>query len=485
MKRSARIGLSLLACAVLAGCRTTEEVLHDYEVNLLTGRYSASLPELNELAEKRDGSEQLWRLMAGSAGYLANNREMARRHFDAAENVFVQNDQTSVFAQSVNGTWAMMTNDRAFSYDGGGLDRIFTCLYKAFDCIGAGDKANARVEFNRALQYQGNWLFDRRRDIDAAQRRLEKDAAAYQREQGVAVQGGSAQQAASVLADPTFAGQIRQNCNFDPATSGDLSRLGAADYTNPYALHAIGVFRWINRDSNRNELRDAANFAPGNPTVVRDAAEQQQGVVPRDQVWIWAEDGLCPSREEWKVDLPLMFVPGCGRYLPYVGMAFPVLRERGQGAANWTVQAGGVDVPMAELANVDRLAKTEYDVYMRGALTRQITRTIVLAGVQIALGVAADNTQDRNHHLALKLSQLGVAAWAKMSTAADLRCWTALPKTVKAVRIARPADGMVKVVADNETVPIQIPAGGNTMVFIRKPAPGAPCVVKTATFAAH
>lgn len=485
MKRSARIGLSLLACAVLAGCRTTEEVLHDYEVNLSTGRYSASLPELNELAEKRDGSEQLWRLMAGSASYLANNREMARRHFDAAENVFVQNDQTSVFAQSVNGTWAMMTNDRAFSYDGGGLDRIFTCLYKAFDCIGAGDKANARVEFNRALQYQGNWVFDRRRDIDAAQQRLEKDAAAYQRQQGVAVQGGGAQQAATVLSDPTFAGQIRQNCNFDPATSGDLSRLGAADYTNPYALHAIGVFRWINRDSNRNELRDAANFAAGNPTVVRDAAEQRQGVAPRDQVWIWAEDGLCPTRVEWKVDLPLMFVPGVGRYLPYTGMAFPVLRERGQGAANWTVQAGGVDVPMVELANVDKLAKTEYDVYMRGALTRQITRTIVLAGVQIALGVAADNTQDRNHHLALKLSQLGVAAWAKMSTAADLRCWTALPKTVKAVRIARPADGMVKVVADNETVPIQIPAGGNTMVFIRKPSPTAPCVVKTATFAAH
>ena len=39
----------------------------------------------------------------------------------------------------------------------------------------------------------------------------------------------------------------------------------------------------------------------------------------------------------------------------------------------------------------------------------------------------------------------------------------------------------VQVVADGQTIPVSVPPG-NSLVFIRKPAPSAPPVVKTATF---
>ena len=473
--------LASLALAVCVGCRTTEEVLHDYEANATVGNYAALPGEVAELADRNDDSRLLWNLMAGSGYYLMADGANALARFDRAEDAFQKNDRESVFATGGQGALAMMTNDRSFPYDGGGLDRVFTCLYKAIDYMCAGDAAAARTELNRSAQHQENWLWERRKDLDAAQRKMEADARAYAGSQQEKPVGNWAEQAGGVLADASFAAQVREKCAFDPAVSGDLSRLSAADYMNAYAEHVCGVFRWLNGDDARGYLKDVAGLVPGNPTSARDFADVERGVKPVDQVWVWAEDGLCPCREEWRLDLPLAFMPYAGRYVLYAGMALPYLRERTWAAVNWSVQAGNVATPMAELSSVDRLVKTEYDVYMRGALAREVTRTVVKVGAQIALGCAADNTGDSNHAAWLRFAQMGVATWAASTTAADLRSWTALPKTVKTVRIDRPADGRILVVADGQAVPLQVPPG-NSMVFVRKPGPQAAPVVKIATF---
>ena len=165
----------------------------------------------------------------------------------------------------------------------------------------------------------------------------------------------------------------------------------------------------------------------------------------------------------------------------YAGMALPVLRERAYGATIWNAVTGGQAVPFVEIENVDHLARTEYDVYMRGALTREITRTLVRVGVQAALIAVAENASDWRTQTALRATQLGVAAWAASCTAADVRSWTALPKRVMAVRLDRPADGVVQVVADGQSIPVTVPPG-NSLVFIRKAAPSAAPSVKIATF---
>ncbi len=56
-----------LALACAAGCRTTEEVLHDYEANISNGQYAAPISEMKCLADKGDDSQLLWRLMTGAA----------------------------------------------------------------------------------------------------------------------------------------------------------------------------------------------------------------------------------------------------------------------------------------------------------------------------------------------------------------------------------------------------------------------------------
>lgn len=82
---------------------------------------------------------------------------------------------------------------------------------------------------------------------------------------------------------------------------------------------------------------------------------------------------------------------------------------------------------------------------------------------------------------ALRMSQMAVAAWARTTTGADLRSWTALPKTVKVARVTRPADGRIDVWADGQKIELTLEPG-NTLVFIRKPSPQATPAVKQVTF---
>lgn len=475
-----RCVVAAAAVAVFAGCRTTKDVLDDYERNVSVADYPAAAAEVSTLAEKGDDSRLLWHLMAGGAYYMGGDKSAAIAQFDAAESVFAQNDQTSVYAQGGEGALAMMTNDRAFAYDGGGLDRSFTCLYKAIDYMTQGKAGPARTELNRAGQHQENWVWERRKDIEAAEKKLAADAAAYEGQQQAQPTGNRAEQANLILSNADFAAQVKAQSGYDPTTSGRLDALAAADYANLYALHVAGIFRWLNNDGG-SVLKTAAAYQPANTVLQQDAAAAASGTRPKDQIWIWVEDGLNPSREEWRIDLPFLLVPGLNQYVLYAGMALPRLRERTFGASAWNVRAGGATTPFTDLADVDRLTQTEFDVYMRGALAREVTRTLVKVGVQVALGAAAENSGNRDHYMALKMAQLGVAAWAKTSTAADIRSWTALPKSVKVVRLTRPADGRVDIVADNNAYTLNVPAS-NTLVFVRKPAPSAGPTFKMVTY---
>ncbi len=467
-------------CACAAGCRTTEQVLADYERNVSVGNYAAQTGELIELAEEHDGSELLWRLLAASTMYMgASSDADAILEFDRAEKVLQRNDMKSVFAQGGDGALAMMVNDNMFAYDGGGLDRIFTCVYRGICFLGIGDEDKAVVEFNRAVQYQKNWIYERRKEIAASSKRMESDVAAYRRGQSVASSKSSGS-AGAVMKDASFRHTVLSNTKFDPASSGLVDSMPESAYVNAYASHLAGIVRWLLGFDATYELRVAASTRPRVRLIAGDRAEFDRGRRPVDNVWVWVEDGLCQVREEWRLDLPFVLMPYARKYILYAGMALPRLRERCYGAVSWGIESGGSIVQMEELENIDRLVKTEYDVYMRGALTREITRTLVRVGAQVALGIAADNSGDDTHRMILRISQAGVAATAAASTAADLRSWVALPKRVMAARVKRPADGMVRIMADGVPISVSVPAG-NSLVFIRKPGPSAAPVVRTVT----
>lgn len=360
-----------------------------------------------------------------------------------------------------------------------------TCLYKAMDFAAAGKPDAARTELNRAAQHQENWLYERRKEIAEAQERLEKDAEAYRKEKESEVSAApkdktvdSGKVVDGAFANADFAAQVKAQSGFDMATDGVLDNLQTNDWINPYPSHVTGVFRWLNGDECRNYLKDAATYSMANPTAVRDFAEIEQGVKPQNQVWIWLEEGLCPKREEWRIDLPLVLIPYVNMFGLYAGMAFPKLVERPSAGSGWQVGS----VPMAEIVDMDAKIKTEFDVYFRGALIREITRTSVKVGTQIALGVVAANVDDWRTQAALYAGQAAAAAWAASTVGADTRSWTTLPKKVHVARVDRPSDGRVVLSgANGPLAEIAVPPG-NSMIFVSKPSQQAVPSVKVVTY---
>ena len=474
---------------VVVGCRTNKDILNDYEKAMVAGDYAAPVAEIEAKADDGGVDELLWRLHAGGSRYLLNDFEASVAQFDKAEDVFLRNDQTSVFRQGSDGAFAMLSNDRAFPYAGGGEDRIFTCLYKAIDYMRSNQPDAARTELNRAAQHQDNWLWERKKEIADAASKLKEDSDAYAKEKGGSESSGGADAAKSdqavngAFADAAFSAQISEKCGFDTARSGNVETLARKDWLNRYAQHVTGVFRWVSGDGDApGFFRELSEIDPGNALLAADFTAAAGGAKPMNQVWVYVEDGLCPVREEWRLDLPMVLIPYLNRYILYAGMALPYLRYRNEACATYSVAAGGQAMPLVELQDVDALLKTEFDVYFRGALTREITRTVVKAGVQVALGVVADNCSDSYTRIALRSSQLAAAAWAASVTQADLRNWTGLPKKVYAMRVPRPADG--RLVLSGAGIPVAdvtLPEG-NSLVFVRKPSAQAQAVVKTVTF---
>ena len=478
------------ACLVAAGCRTNKQILDDYEKALLAGDYARPVAELEEKADDGGVDELLWRLHAGGTRYLLNDFPASAEQFDKAEDVFIRNDKTSVFRQGATGAFAMISNDRAFPYSGGGEDRIFTCFYKAVDYARNGQMAAARTELNRAAQHQDNWLWERKREIAEAAEKLKADADAYSRKEGgSALAGGadrtkSAKAVGAAFSNPSFASQVKSNCGFDMSSDGNIGAMSRKDWLNRYVQHATGVFRMLLGESDGvSYLRELAGIDPGNPLVKADLALALSGSKPKNQVWVFVEDGLGPIREEWRVDLPTVVIPYLNRYVLYAGMALPYLRHRGAAFVSYNVLADGKSRPLVAIQDVDKLLKTEFDVYFRNALIREITRTVVKIGVQVALGVVADNVDDDYTRIALKASQVAAATWAASVTQADLRSWTGLPKRVMAMRVNRPADGRIVLTGDGSApvAEVLVPEG-NTLVFVRKTSSAAPAVVKTVTF---
>ena len=470
-----------------SGCRTNKDILNDYEKSLIEGNYSLSVAEVEEKADDGGVDELMWRLHAGSSRYLLNDGPFAIAQFDKAEDIFIKNDQTSTFKQGSTGAFAMISNDRAFPYAGGGEDRIFTCFYKAVDYARKGNLDAMRTELNRAAQHQDNWLWERKKEIAEAAEKLKKDADEYTKDKGGSQKDDidnskSSEAASTAFENESLSSLIKDKCDFDAASDGNVETLSRKDWLNKYVQYATGVFRWASGDSDGAAyIKEIAEIDPENTLAKTDFQAASTGAKPTNQVWIFIEDGLGPVREEWRLDLPLVLIPYANRFILYAGMALPYLRYRPEASSSYEVSSGGNSTGLVLLQDVDKLIKTEFDVYFREALIREITRTIVKASVQVALGVVAENASDNYTKIALRGAQIAAAAWAAAVTQADLRCWSALPKKVYAIRVPRPADGTIRITAAGAPVAEAIVPEGNSFVFVRKTSPAAAAVVKTAT----
>lgn len=327
---------------------------------------------------------------------------------------------------------------RFTTYDG-----VMTNTYKALAFLAQGDKADARVEFNRA---------------EDRQRRAEEE---FQQEAAKNRQGQGAE-----------FNQLMQQAQSNPDYQKAEQHLGAiaayAPFQNPFATYLAGIFSVTNGDFDRgvNRLsRAAVILGPQSPAAADLAwveTQQRNGIVELPpQVWVVFENGQSATYAEMRLVLPM--ITGAPMTL-----ALPVLMQNPPAAPFITAQTK-TDAAQTKPAG-------SFDAVMAAEFNRRQPEIMAEAIVEIvAKNAAAKAAQNSNNQFVGLLANVA----ANVSTA-DTRSWLALPKEFQVARITTPADGHVQL-TDANGRPLGtavVPAGKSAIVFVKMQAPGAPPAVQ-------
>ena len=514
MKKNLLLAAFYGGMVILTGCApTVAEIVEMYNKDLVAGKFDTSMPHMQELIkDDEDNSHEdtpMWRLMVANARMLTGDTK-AIEEFDAAEDVILKNDRNIK-----NYIKAMSINDKYLAFNPGTQDRVFYSLAKALMYIEKGNYNAGRTELNRMMQYQEFWLKKCREDIAESQKAIESG---FQPENDlpeiIATPFNSFKQDAKeiytkLLESDNVLGLILKNTGFDLKNTPEISKLKAEDYKSAYASHICGVIRMLNNDYGNgvDYLKDASKLKKQSNLIANDLTLATGGSVKHNCIWIYIEEGLCSVRQETRIDLPIALVPFAGNYVKYMGSALPKVIARANAADKYTV----CDIEMEELENIDRLIQTEYNIYMRGAVQRELVRCLLKTLPQVAAGIVKDTTGPA---LVCSSIQYAAAAYALASTQADLRTWNVLPKRVMVQRVEKPTDGKLVIKADAETFEIAVPkdvacfdckgsgktgegkldcikckgtgkfAANNYIVWIRKVAKNSPFIHKVIAFPA-
>ena len=462
MRRRRHIGaLAGAVClAALSGCLSVGERLGEQAARVAAGDYARAYEAAAGNAGESGTDGPFWAAEAGALALMAGRPADAVAQLDMADNGFNAVARRRLGAGAANQVAAVAVSDCVMPYAPEGQDRVFANLYKALAYGALGRPGAMRVELNRARRRQQEWFFRCAEAIEeAADASLTaSEAAAARKAAGPAPE----------RLDPAAAAAAGE-----PASARATHLFGRLrGFGNAYAAHVAGVARWCAGDAPLNDLAMAAALAPSNAAAQADAAAAQAGAAPKGRVWVYVEDGLAPRRVARPFTLPFPSLAGHGRGIGTLSFDVPKLESRPAAARGYAVNG----VALQPLADVEALARDQFDRAWPGIVARQVARTAARVaaheGGQAAIRHATDNA------LAPLLLSLALAAYDVSTNAADVRCADLLPKTVWMGALPRPADGRLTLSPQGgRAVSVALKPKGNALVWVRRPTAGGPATV--------
>ena len=245
-------------------------------------------------------------------------------------------------------------------------------------------------------------------------------------------------------------------------------------FVNPAALYFEALY-FLHGATQREDftkaeysLRQLVSIFPDNPWIRDDyqlakSARRESGSF----TYVFFETGRAPVRMERRFDLPLFFFSATSR-IPYLGIAFPSLHTNDQYLANLEVFSSskkGDETGTELLADMDAIVAQEFDQYFDIELAKAITGTIAKGGLQY---LATDAVRSENE-LTRALLGAGVGILAQLSTRADLRSWSTLPKQIRFCKIPTPQDQKLTLRGTGTTLSteVKLPKSPTNLVWVR------------------
>jgi hypothetical protein len=414
---------------LLSGCNAPKSHLNKFNHSFEAGDFEQARAFAEKKKRQKDtprGEDLLWSLQIGSIDRIEKNYAQSTEMFDTCEAMMTHFDSENSGISHAVGSVAV--NENIVPYTGQVYDGVMVNTYKALNFMLTGQYDLARVEFNRALDRQ-------RRAKETFNKEIQKQKAEISADE-------NSENVQKSIDNPEMKQRLEEvypslyNFSVYP------------DFVNPFATYMAGLFFLIDGDYSKSIdlLKESAGMMPDNTMILEDLDVVNQvlndGTPIEPTVWVIFENGLGPVKEEFRIDLPLFIFTDNVRY---VGIALPRLIFRQAASPYLEVKTGSTTTRTQLVGDMDRVIQTEFEKDFKGILTRAIISTTSKAVAQYALEKNSNSSW----------AAVAMAVYSFVTTAADVRIWTALPKDIQTARLPMPKNGILTV-SGPTLMPIQV-----------------------------
>ena len=446
VRSTALVVVALASAGCQSGYRNHANAL---AADLVAGRYAEAARRgaaATEHLKPDDVDAVVLLLEAGRTAQLAGEIDSSTRWFGEVQDRVRPYLDTEAEASVSEGVATTIVNQTVSEYRGTPSDRMLSAALNAANLMALQRFDEARVELNRAGDWQQDAVNRFRAEIEAQLDRARK--ASEEKDEPEVPENVVDEQI-----DAHFA-------NLD-----DL--VAYADYSNPFIDHLRGVFYLTfgrdqgDRDRARFAFRQVAAMEPeARPMIAADLEASESSRRPEPTTWVYFLTGLGPRLEQLRIDVPIPVGD-----VNYVAAAFPVMTFDGDFAPALAVTTSGttdgsVTVPLADM---DRIMGVEF----RDRLPLIVTQEILSAALKTAA------TWGLRESLG-DWGQIGGIVYQAASTAADTRMWRSVPKRFMLARVPTPADGRLAIATDRPLGEVPVEPGVSNIVMVTLPAAGTP-----------
>lgn len=438
----------------------------NYESSLKSGDYKAAAQSMKQSEQ----DDLLWYLDAGLISSYAKDHNATIHFFDKSEDKIKQYDQEVLAGSLLANAGAVITNDTFMDYRPRIYEGIMVNTYKGMNFLSNNDFANARIEFNRALERQR-----RAKDFFAAEIKQEQEKIDKEESEKMAKKKINANQAKSIANNNKTKNAIEQKYSnlfaFQPYP----------DFVNPFTSYMAGLFFISTHDYAKatdilketygmiKDNEEAASYVKEDLEYAMQASSTQNNNDKNHYAWVIFSNGEGPSKEELRFDIPLFLVTN---QLSYTGIALPTFKERPEAFPNLVLTNGTNTINTKQVASMDKIIKAEFEKRFPTVMTRAITRTVAQSLLQYQL----------RKNTGLIGGILG-AVYQGFMNRADTRQWKMLPKNFQIARIPLTSSLLhVNSPANTKPIELNLDPNKNHIVYIRIPTQNSKEIINEISF---
>ncbi|BCD47449.1 COG3014 family protein [Helicobacter suis] len=414
-----RIGIALTTAFIfllfLTGCTGGRAQLQHFDQLYYTGSlFSNAYAFSKKMAKKNHSNILLWDLQKGMSALMEGDYSKSLHALDAAE--FRFNHHQNLLTKSLSTVGAVFVNDNVRTYTGNIYESVFINYYKAMDYLLLHDRADARVEFNRANDRQ-------RRAKEFYSKEIRK-AIDKMREQGSS-RLDAAQSDVKVQEILTS-----QYSNLDNFYAYD-------NLINPVVSYLSGLFFALDNDTSKglDYIKEAYGISHST-TIGEDLLFFSHPSSSRF-TWIFIEDGKQATKKEFKINIPLPTPDG----IYDASLALPQLKVGRDFHNSFSLRINNQQQAFEPLLFLDGLIASEFKKQLPYILTRAITSSVLKLGIEAV----------SNQYLG-RLGGLFSSLYAAVSTSADIRSASVFPHKIYILRISNSHKSRVHIQADGQDI---------------------------------